>query len=290
MNAGSEAETSSWNCPSCRSDNDAAAGYCPQCGERRLRPHDLSLLALLEQAFESVAHYDGRIFRSVRTLLARPGALTAEYMAGARRPWVGPFQLFLVANLLFFLMQVVSGLNVLSVPLRVHLDGQFYSGWARQLIDARINAGTVDLATYTAAFEAHQSGLAKALVVVMVPLFALAVWPWSARRPAVAHVVYALHFYAYMLVLLAILFPVAALGLGLLHRLGGVVMSPHSIDRVISFIELLAIWGYQWQACRRAYGLRWPLALAFATVLAVIVPLLLYGYRGFVFWITAVTT
>ena len=40
--------------------------------------------------------------RSYRTLLAAPGAITVAHVRGRRRAWLGPLQLFLIANALFF--------------------------------------------------------------------------------------------------------------------------------------------------------------------------------------------
>src|SRR5258708_15266195 len=43
--------TVAWTCPSCR--GAVSTPYCPECGERALRAHDLTLRGLAEQVFEA---------------------------------------------------------------------------------------------------------------------------------------------------------------------------------------------------------------------------------------------
>src|SRR4249919_903198 len=92
-----------WTCPTCA--QPCQSRYCPECGERAPRPHDLSLAGFAEHAVEEVAHVDGRVLRTFRALLTRPGVLTESYVIGRRKPLLGPLQVFLIANLLFFGVQ-----------------------------------------------------------------------------------------------------------------------------------------------------------------------------------------
>jgi hypothetical protein len=73
-----------WMCPTCREER--ATRFCGGCGEKRLEHHDLTITGFVGHALESLTHVDGRVFRSVRDLIVRPGALTAAYMRGQRRP------------------------------------------------------------------------------------------------------------------------------------------------------------------------------------------------------------
>jgi hypothetical protein len=46
------------------------------------------------------------------------------WTSGVRKPYVAPFQLFLIANVLFFAMQWLTGENVFSSSLDSHLHHQ----------------------------------------------------------------------------------------------------------------------------------------------------------------------
>ena len=56
--------------------------------------------------------------------VTRPGALTVAYLRGQRKADLLPFQIFLVANVLFFAIQSVTGENVFSTTLDSHLHHQ----------------------------------------------------------------------------------------------------------------------------------------------------------------------
>jgi len=65
----------------------------------------LRLPTLREFVREAAGRYvalDGRFWRTMFALLARPGFLTREYLAGRRRRYIRPARLYLFATLIFF--------------------------------------------------------------------------------------------------------------------------------------------------------------------------------------------
>jgi hypothetical protein len=92
-------DTDVWTCPSC--DTTVRTPFCPACGEGRPRAHELTLRGLLGQGVKAFTKLDARLLRSVRSLLRRPGALTLVYLNGPRKPYIGPFALFLLAGSCF---------------------------------------------------------------------------------------------------------------------------------------------------------------------------------------------
>jgi len=275
-----------WICPSCRHENSALE-YCPACGERYLNPHRLSLTSLAEQAVESLFHADGRILRTVTALLRQPGRLTQSWMHGERRGLMAPFQLFLFLNVIFFFAQSLSGLSVLATPLDTHLHHMQYAPLAQRLIDSHLASHGGTLAQLTPLFDRQQSTNAKLLVFAMVPLFALTLrllFPLRRRLGAI-HLVYALHFYAYLMACLTLLFPIAGLLLLLLRQLG-VAFEPTLFDDAASLIELALIVIYHWLAIDRVYSLKTPRRIASVMVLAAAVLPILVAYRLFLFCVT----
>ncbi len=76
--------------------------YCPHCGQKDVdlgRP----ILELGGELIRETFEVDGRMFRTLRLLFARPGALTSEYLAGHRRRYTPPLRLYLVISVIFFL-------------------------------------------------------------------------------------------------------------------------------------------------------------------------------------------
>lgn len=107
-------------CPNCGrllADLPPPVHHCPSCGqETHLHPP-----TLFEFVHEFVAHYvalEGALWRSLKTLLLRPGQLTLDYFEGRRRQHVLPLRLYLTASFLFFLVLKLSGGP--SQEVRVH--------------------------------------------------------------------------------------------------------------------------------------------------------------------------
>lgn len=89
-------------CPNCGEVATARARYCSGCGQR-LGANLLSVRVLIGEVLEEALSLDGRLPRTMRALLLRPGHLTREYTAGRIARYVRPFRLYLVSSIIFFL-------------------------------------------------------------------------------------------------------------------------------------------------------------------------------------------
>src|SRR4051812_46958389 len=194
-----------WACVTC--GTSVATLHCPDCGESRVRARDLGLRKLTVEAFHSLTNVDSRLIRSIRALLFRPGALTIAYLEGPRKPYIAPFQLFLLANLLFFAVQSTTTDKIFSTPLDSHLHGQDWSALARDLVAKRLDDKHMSLQAYTPLFDHVVAVNARSLIFLMAVPFALLLVLIFLRnsRPFAAHIVFTLHFYAFQLVLLSML-------------------------------------------------------------------------------------
>jgi hypothetical protein len=282
---GDSPQAESWTCPSCGAP--ATSPYCSRCGERRIGEHDLTLRHLFEQLLESLIHFDGRLFRTTRVLIIEPGRLTKAYLTGCRRPYVSPFHIFLVANVVFFLAQVVSGLEVLMVTLDSQLYHQDYSSLALRLATHHFAATGMSIDQYAPIFE-HAEGLyAKSLIMLMLPLFAVAAGLLfiDRRKVAVAHLVFAVHFYAFLLVSLTVLFPVFALVLTTMHHLD-LHMYPGVMDWIVTAIEALLCLVYLAKSSAVVYEAGLVRRWLSAGLLTVATLYILYAYRFILFLVT----
>lgn len=96
--------------------HDLASSHCLNCGHA-LQPQDRFCSAcgqdtanhpptLMEFVHEFIDHYvaaEGKLWRSLWGLLAKPGFLTAEYLAGRKTRYVLPLRLLLTLGLVFFI-------------------------------------------------------------------------------------------------------------------------------------------------------------------------------------------
>ena len=68
--------------------------YCPECGQREI-DSDPTLREFLHELAEEFLHWDGKLLTTFRLLVARPGALTCEYLAGRRVRYISPLRVYL---------------------------------------------------------------------------------------------------------------------------------------------------------------------------------------------------
>ena len=87
------------NCYNC--GTPLGGPYCAACGQKA-GPLDPTLHDFLHDFSHEMLHVDGRIFRSVASLVAKPGFLTREYFQGRRARWVSPIRLYLIFSLAYF--------------------------------------------------------------------------------------------------------------------------------------------------------------------------------------------
>ena len=86
----------------CRNCGAHATGhFCPNCGQET-RVALPTFMAFMREAAGRYVAMDGRMWRTLAALVARPGYLTREYLNGRRKRYIRPARLFLVLYLLLF--------------------------------------------------------------------------------------------------------------------------------------------------------------------------------------------
>jgi hypothetical protein len=275
-----------WICPACRTP--VTTPYCAACGETRLHANDLTLRGMLHQAFEAFTSLDARLPRSVWNLVRHPGFLTVRYVEGPRKRYVGPFALFLLANLFFVGMEALTNSNVFSTPLQKHLHNQPWEEFAQTLVAQRLEATGITLEAYAPIFDQAVARHAQSLIILMVLPFALlpAVIFRRCPRPFAAHLAFSLHFFTF--VLLAICTVLVMIGVNLVFG-GAEVVSPR-VDDAIS-VGLLLVGGiYLYLATGPVYGARGTRRVIEALVLLVAGVGVFLGYRFALLLITLYST
>jgi len=272
----------SWNCSTC--STGVATNFCPRCGESRIKSSDLTLGPLLAQAGRSLTSLDGPLLRTLRNLVAHPGSLTTAYLYGPRKPFIAPFQLFLIANVIFFAVQSWADIKIFSTPLASHLNGQDWSELAQRLVAARLSVKGVTLAAFAPVFDQAAAVNAKSLVILMTIPFALLLISLFARsgRPFVTHMVFALHFYAFELLVLCALLLITIAD----TWLGGPNPRSAIVDDVLFGVQLVAAAVYLYFATARVYAASGASRIVKVAALVLAVGASVLAYRFSVFLIT----
>ncbi len=280
-----EADRPAGSCPSCATE--LAGRFCASCGERARTRRDLTVRALAGQFLGELFNLDGRLWRSLWLLAARPGFLAAEYVRGARVPYMRPVQIFLVANLAYFLLQPLTIANAFNTTLGSHLERQEYSSIVRPMIEIRLQESGEDGESYRQRFDVAADGWARSLIILLVallvPLFALA--QARGRRLLAEHAVFALHFTSYVLVFVSLLLVwTLEAGLALYRAAGG---DPGDVPApTLDVVILLANAWWIVRGFRTFYANRLANSLLVGVLTTLFTAVPIFGYRFLLFLVT----
>lgn len=275
-----------WTCPTCSAP--VTTPYCPTCGEQQPHRYELTLRGLLHQAVEAFTSLDTRLWRTLGELLRRPGALTVLYHHGPRKPYIGPFALFLLANVLFVAMELLPGSNIFSTPLDQHLHHQPWSPFAQNLVAHHLaNSGTT-LDAYAPVFNQAVAKNAQSFVALMVLPYALVlpVLFRKSRMPFAVHLAFSLHFHAFLLLVISAALLLPAIDLWL----GGAGLASRPLDNGIAIGSLLVSAIYLYFSAGRVYGGSGTTRILKAVLLALVAGGVFLGYRFTLLLITLYTT
>lgn len=119
--------------PYCRNCGALAeVSYCPVCGQETKIEMPTVGHFVAEFAEQTFA-LQGQLWRTLNSLLFKPGQLTLEYVAGRRQRYVRPLRLYLALSILFF---AVIGVSIGSDFLQLDAEAQADLDQARAEINA----------------------------------------------------------------------------------------------------------------------------------------------------------
>ena len=245
--------------------------WCSQCGQKALTDSDRRIGHLLGQFAHELLHVEGKLPRTVGTLIFKPGLPSAAYLAGQRVTYLSPIGLFLLVNLLYFIAPPMTDFN-LSLDEQYHM--QPYSALIQPLVDARLARREVAFADYAEQYGQLNLDLARSLIILHLPLLALALKLLFFRRPTyyAEHFVVATHLFTFLLLVALVLYPLA----WLIAWLGqaGFVSDWRGFLALLWRAMPVVILLHWWLALKQVYELGWiraflaALAFLLATVLS----------------------
>ena len=273
-------------CPSCAAP--LGARFCGRCGERRAADRQYSLRHFLGEFAASMTNADVSVWRTLAALLRRPGELTAAYMRGERVRYMKPVQLFVLVSIAYFVITGLTGTRAYDTPLRQHMRDPRLGLTAQRMVVERLAERRIHYDAFATSFDKTATTQAKSLVIVMVPVFALAVALVEVRRRrfALQHLVFALHAYTFLLLLNVLVDLVLLSGIKLVAQASGGDINWRAIDQLVGLSIAVPLFVYLWLALRRAYGDRRLVAAVKAGALVAAVVAILIAYRYLLYFTT----
>jgi hypothetical protein len=187
------------NCLNCGAE--LGGRYCAACGQKH-DPHRPTFGHFAAETAQSLSHADGRLWKTLRLLLTKPGFLSREFFAGRRASYLPPIRLYIVLSVAFFLALALlptSSVNPLK-DTNLNIDTKCselqYNGPFKSTMEPRLRAACVRAKADSGA------GLGKAFLQnapkamwLLLPVFAaiMLLFYWRPRRLYAEHLLYLVH-------------------------------------------------------------------------------------------------
>ena len=265
--------------------------FCAQCGEKRIDRADYSLRSVGREIIEELSPVDSKILRTLRALLTKPGLLSQHYFEHGRSRYTKPLALFVALNIVFFFVQPYTGLLRYSYEQYTNPSSQAGARRA-QLVASKLANTRENPQTYQARFNLTLQQQKKSMLIFSVPLLAavmLVLYAGSGRYYA-EHLVFSIHVYAFLLILMAFIVTAAfSLLFLVLSHLGSTaqrMMTMLETEATLLVVVNGGLAAYIALGLRRAYRDRPVVATLRAIVLSIAVLVILVVYRDALFYLT----
>ncbi|MDQ7949867.1 MAG: DUF3667 domain-containing protein [Pedobacter sp.] len=255
-----------------------AENYCGHCGEKKFDSHDLTVKHLAEETFEGFTHFDSKFFKSIKVLVARPGQLSVDFCNGKRVPYMRPFALFFVCNILFFLMAGNS--NIFSQNLSSFYNYDPYvSLGSRALVEQKVK-NEQEFIALAKIFNHQMNTSSKTFLALFIPVLAL-LGLLQRRRLIAEHLVFHTHFFAFVVLFYLVLTVVISLPYNqyVLHN-----RHSSTFDLVVSGISTMVTAVYYFMAVQRFYRASIVRAGLSTLAMTILFTAALYAYRMALFY------
>ena len=180
-------------CPNCSAE--LSNEYCSACGQKRIRPEELSARHFFHELADGVAEFRLKLktVRSLRALLT-PGRLTTEYLAGRRRPYLSPIEVYFICAAIYFFAAPLAGFNLTS------LIDEDRSGNLVRLVSARMTERGLDRALFSERFDLRLQSVYTISLGAGVIASALMLQVLFRRKalPFGVHLIFGLHYVSFL--------------------------------------------------------------------------------------------
>lgn len=245
-----QADPSADRCANC--DAELAGEYCAHCGQKRIHRQEFAVKSFGRHLVNEITDLESnKIFRTFSALLFKPGFLTAEYLAGRKKLYIGPVRLYLTLSAIYFLFAwgTLAGVRGGGAN-RIVRNSEVVARAQQRAVSPQTMAERI----YERA-EKYSAVLRFASVLVS-GLF-LSLLYFRAKRYYVEHLIFSFHYYSFDFLcksFFALMFIVAA-ALG--AKLPSMVLN---LFYPLAFIYLMF-------ALRRAYRQSWAKTVLKSVVL-----------------------
>lgn len=265
--------------PPCANCDTALVGaYCHACGQKAHLHNKLS--HLLEELAESIAHFDGRLWRTLPLLAFDPGRLSREWREGRRVRYIAPLHVFLFSVFLVFTIPALTGGHVFNfagpsaaqpdavAPIKVDGDLKDAPPIVQSIARGLEKRGE-KAEYYGYKIETLVYKLSFMVVPISMGILALLLW-WKRGYTLYDHGTVALYGVGFLSLVLAVLLPLPL---------------PEGLESPVLGFTCLGLLAHAIAHLKGAYSLGWPAAVGIGVLQAF---LSVFGFAIFLMAVVAV--
>lgn len=250
-------------CPNCGASFDSK--FCPSCGQKRIDEHEFAVRHFFGHLLHEITHLDSnKIVRTFAHLVAKPGRLTREYLAGRKGQYINPIRVYLTVSAIYFFFAWGTLAAAGGGGVEQNENRPYMADIARR---KGTDAHTLALKVQEKAGK--YAGFLRFASVLVSGLFLMLLYRGSGKF-YVEHLIFSLHFYAFDFL--------AKCVVALAYITGGstAFAVTRSIYYVGTFIYLIF-------ALRAAYAQAWPRTIlkAFAQFIFEVTLFFMVNFLGF---------
>lgn len=185
-------------CASCGEEFETP--FCPSCGERRLTEKDYSAFSLVNDFVVDVFNIENKFWRTLKTFLTKPSKYVTEYIKGARKKYISPIKLFLLANAWYFLFPMM---DTFKTTRNTQLNRLPYSDVTFDLLTRFQENSGLSFAEFEAIYNGSSAVISKLFLIIqpiILGLFTYGLFFKNRKeKPLIHHFNHSLTLYAFIL-------------------------------------------------------------------------------------------
>ncbi len=230
--------------------------YCHNCGEKVVEKSDFSLKTIFQQFLNGVTNLDSKFIKSFLYLLFKPGQLTRNYVDGNRNPFMKPFQLFLVVNILFFLL--LAEADIFRIPAENYISNESNI--------QKIQVNNLLIEEVKQKYDTQSLTNSKIFIFILIPFFSLFFWLVNLNKKKYfgVHTIFAIHYLSFFMLFCVTL-----------------VITPRELwtPKAIQFVILSVNFIYLAFAIKKFYDDNWKITFFKTIICLVFCFILIFLYR-----------
>jgi len=94
-----------------------AGKFCHNCGQENIEGKETFFL-IVYHFIEDITHFDGKLIKTLRLLLTKPGLLTKAYVDGKRVSYIHPIRMYIFISAVFFLFIFSGDQKIIDVDTK----------------------------------------------------------------------------------------------------------------------------------------------------------------------------